>query len=159
MQSVRPVTNSPNDSILISELDDSNSNDGLMFNTKMTCVSSDHSNKNINVNSNHDQTHHQPTAISSFKSQNLENLSDVTFPLNSLKNGNIVTVAHPRKSSKFSSIKGNVLNVDGLEGKLNRGILAYEMSDGDFNVFLETRTDNPNFENTALCDNTTFVKT
>ena len=50
------------------------------------------------------------------------------------------------------------MNVDGLEGKLNGGILAYEMSDGDFIVFLETRTDNPNFDNTVLCDYTTFVK-
>ena len=68
------------------------------------------------------------------------------------------TVYREPNTSPLSFVKGNVLNVCGLDGKLNRGILEYEMSDGDFIVFLETRTDTPNFDNTVLCDYKSFVK-
>ena len=81
--------------------------------------------------------------------------SSDTFPTRSLNTGNIKRVASLKN---FASVKGKVLNVDGLEGKLTRGILEYEMSNADFNVFVETRTDNPNFDNTILCDYLAFTK-
>ena len=64
------------------------------------------------------------------------------------------------KSAQSSLVVGKVLNVNGLVGKLNRGILDYEMSDSDFCVFLETNTDEPEpyLNKSILCDYTPFVK-
>ena len=86
---------------------------------------------------------------------NLSKCSSDTFPTRFLNSGNIKRVPNLKSAN---SVKGNVLNVDGLEGKLTRGILEYEMSNADFNVFLETRTDNPDFDNTLFCDYTAFTK-
>ena len=83
-----------------------------------------------------------------------------TFPTSPSKVGGckVVNANCAAKSKIMNTVKGNVLNVDGLEGKLNLGILDCDFSDGDFNVFLETRSDNPNFSNTMLCDYSVFVK-
>ena len=64
------------------------------------------------------------------------------------------------KFTKSNSVVGKVLNVNGLTGKLDRGILDHEMANSDFCVFLETNTDEPEpyLNNTMLCDFKAFVK-
>ena len=66
----------------------------------------------------------------------------------------------PKAKAKPNFVMGKVLNVNGLAGKLNRGILDYEMSGSDFCVFLETNTDEPEsfLSNSILCDFKSFAK-
>ena len=97
--------------------------------------------------------------ISQTKIKNIDKIYDV--PEESLSSGSnlashMCVMDHDSVESRDLSealpgiITGKCLNVAGLQGKLDRGILDIEMSNSDLLVFLETNTDDPCFTQTML---------